>query len=79
MQHTPDVRGDGHEVDLAGRSNVHGCDNFRFRELPDVQLVHGQDTLDIQNIIAHLVERDLGRNALEQDEGCAADCGWSAR
>ena len=50
-----------------------GCDDLRLRKLPDVQLVHGKHALYVKNIVADLVERDLGRNTLEQDERCAAD------
>ena len=50
-----------------------GCDNLRLRKLPYVQLMHGKHTLDVKNIVADLVERDFGRNTLEQDERCAAD------
>ena len=35
--------------------------------------MYRKDALHVQDVIADLVERDFGRDTLQQDERCAAD------
>lgn len=44
-----------------------------------MELVDSEDTIDLQDRGADFFEGDIRRNALEQDEGRAADCETGVR
>lgn len=48
--------------------NVRGCDNATARQLPDVQLMHCQNALQIPQASVQLVHVDLLGYGLEQDK-----------
>lgn len=44
-----------------------------------MELVNSEDAVDFEDRGADFFEGDIRRNALEQDEGCAADCETGVR
>ena len=47
VQNLPDLRGHGHEVVVAGGGDVNGGDYLGFGKLPDMELVHGENAVDV--------------------------------
>jgi len=52
-------------------------DDLGFRELPYVQFVNREHTLDGKDLGSDIFQRDFWGDALEQDEGCTTD--WVGR
>ena len=60
-----DLSCDGHEVVLSRRHYVNRCDNFVFRELPNVQLMDGEHAIHRKDGIPDFVKRDGSGDALK--------------
>ena len=60
-----DLSCDGHEVVLSRRHYVNRCDNFVFRELPNVELMNGEHAIHRKNSIPDFIQRDGSGDTLE--------------
>jgi hypothetical protein len=68
MQRPPDIRRHLHKVVFVRRHHVYGRDRFRFRELPDVEVMQGKNAVDGEDGFTHVFKGDVRRDALEKDE-----------
>lgn len=52
---------------------MNGGNYLGFRELPYMQLVHGEHAFYSKNLRPDVLQRDLPWYGLKEDKGCAAD------
>lgn len=74
VQRLADLCRNRHEIVLARRHDVHRRNNLVLRQLPHVELMHGQNSVYRQNRIPYFLQRNGRRDTLQQDEGGTADC-----
>ena len=56
VQGRPNLRRDGHEIAVTGGRDVDRCHQLGLRQLPDVELVQGEYTIDIKDRSAYLLQ-----------------------
>ena len=56
-----------HEIVIPGRGDVHRSNNFCLRQLPNVELVQVEDTLNLEDRFANFAEGNVGRDTLEKN------------
>ena len=62
-----------HKIVLPRRGDMYRGDNFCLGQLPDVELVQGEDALDLKDRFTNFAERNVGGNALKEDVCGASD------
>lgn len=62
------------EVAVGVHGDVDAGDDHAVDEVPDVEVVDAQDSLDLLDLVLQLGEADLRRGALQQDATALLDC-----
>jgi len=75
VKHPPNIPHDAHKVVLFAEQDMDTGDVLRLGQLPDVQLVDRDNTIDGRDVLPYVLEVDGLRNALQEDEGSGLDEG----